>query len=113
MLESGATGLVTIPIHYEADRPFTNITMEAMPQGTHLLGTGAAYTRIAASMLDALSPKPDVLFKSLNFNENGSDSGRNPSRRYEGGYRIRPIVALFILFPDFEELYSCSSESRF
>lgn len=73
ILENGSTGLVTIPIHYETDRPFTNITMEGMPQGTHLLDTGAAYTRITASMLDSLSPKPDVLFKSMNFNVSGSE----------------------------------------
>ena len=73
ILENGSTNLVTIPIHYETGRPFTTITLEGMPQGTHLLDTGAAYTRITASMLDSLSPKPDVLFKSMNFNVNGSE----------------------------------------
>jgi hypothetical protein len=73
ILENGSTGPVTIPIRYEADRPFTSISMEGMPQGTHLLDTGAAYTRITASMRDSLSPKPDVLFKSVNFNVNGSE----------------------------------------
>jgi hypothetical protein len=72
-LENGLSDLVTIPIHYETDRPFTNISMEGMPQGANLLDTGAAYTRITFSMLDSLSRKPNVLFNSLNFNINGSE----------------------------------------
>jgi hypothetical protein len=72
-LENGSAGLLTIPIYYETARPFTNISIEGMPQGTNLLDTGAAYTRITSLMLDSLSQEPDVLFKSLNFNINGSE----------------------------------------
>ena len=71
--ENGSPGLVTIPIHYETGRPFTNVSMKGMPQGSNLLDTGAAYTRITPSMLDSLSEKPDVIFKSLNFTINGSE----------------------------------------
>ena len=72
-LEEGASGLVTIPIHYEAGRPFANISLEGIPQGTNLLDTGAAYTRITAAMLDSLGRRPDVLFTSVNFTINGSE----------------------------------------
>ena len=72
-LENGSSSLWTIPIHYETDRPFTNISIEGMPQGTNLLDTGAAFTRITSLMLDSLNQKPDVLFKSINFNISGSE----------------------------------------
>jgi len=72
-LENGSSGLVTIPIHYETARPFTNVSIEGVLQGFTLLDTGAAYTRITPIMLDSLSQKPDVLFKSMNFNINGSE----------------------------------------
>ncbi|MEJ2656989.1 MAG: PDZ domain-containing protein [Desulfobacterales bacterium] len=73
ILENGSSSLLTVPIHYETVRPFTNISIEGMPQGACLLDTGAAYTRITSLMLDSLSQKPDVLFKSVNFNINGSE----------------------------------------
>jgi predicted aspartyl protease len=72
-LENGSPGLLTIPIHYETGRPFTNISVEGMPQGTNILDTGAAYTKITAAMLDSLNWKPDVLFKSVNFTIDGSE----------------------------------------
>jgi hypothetical protein len=72
-LENGSAGLVTIPIHYESARPFTNVSIEGILQGATLLDTGAAYTRITPIMLDSLIQKPDVLFKSVNFNINGSE----------------------------------------
>jgi hypothetical protein len=72
-LENGSAGLVTIPIHYESARPFTNVSIEGILQGSTLLDTGAAYTRITPILLDSLSQKPDVLFKSLNFNINDSE----------------------------------------
>jgi hypothetical protein len=72
-LENGSSSLLTIPIHYETDRPFTNVSIEGMPQGTNLLDTGAAYTRIASSTLDSLGQKPDVLFKSVVFNFDSSE----------------------------------------
>ena len=72
-LENSSSNPVTIPIHYESDRPFTNVSIEGMSQGTNLLDTGAAYTRITSLMLDSLSQKPDVLFNSVNFNINGSE----------------------------------------
>jgi len=62
-----------VPIHYEAARPFTNVSIEGILQGSTLLDTGAAYTRITPIMLDSLSQKPDVLFRSLNFNINDSE----------------------------------------
>jgi len=72
-LENGSSGLVTIPIHYETARPFTNISIEGIPQGTNLLDTGAAYTRITPLMLDSLSQKPDVIFESVVFNFDSSE----------------------------------------
>ena len=72
-LENGSVGLVMVPIHYEAARPFTNVSIEGILQGSTLLDTGAAYTRITPIMLDSLSQKPDVLFKSVNFNINDSE----------------------------------------
>lgn len=72
-IENGSTGLVTIPVNYESERPFTNISIEGMPQGTNLLDTGAAYSRLTPLMLDALSQKPDILFKSVLFNLNNSE----------------------------------------
>jgi hypothetical protein len=71
--ENGSSGLITIPIHYEASRPFTNITIEGVPQDTNLLDTGAAYTRITSFMFDSLSQKPDVLFTSVVFNSDSSE----------------------------------------
>ena len=72
-LKNGSSGLVTIPIHYESARPFTNVSIEGILQESTLLDTGAAYTRITPIMLDSLSQKPDVLFKSVNFNINDSE----------------------------------------
>ena len=73
ILENSSSNPVIMPIHYESDRPASDISIEGMPQGTNLLDTGAAYTRITSSMLDSLSQKPDMLFKSLNFSINGSE----------------------------------------
>jgi len=72
-LENGSPDLVAIPIHYESERPFANISIEGMPQGTHLLDTGAAYTKLTSLMLDSLNQKPDALFKSVLFNLNNSE----------------------------------------
>jgi hypothetical protein len=72
-LENGSSDLVTIPIHYESARPFTNVSIEGILQGSNLLDTGSAYTRLTSLMLDSLIQKPDVLFKSVNFNINGSE----------------------------------------
>ena len=72
-LEDGSSDLVTIPIHYESERPFANISIEGMPQGTQLLDTGAAYTKLTSLILDSLSQKPDVLFRSVLFNLNNSE----------------------------------------
>jgi len=67
-LENGSSGLITIPIHYESARPFTNVSIEGILQGSTLLDTGSAYTRITPFMLDSLSQKLDVLFESVVFN---------------------------------------------
>lgn len=72
-LENGSSGLKTMPIHYEANRPFANVSIEGMPQGDNLLDTGAAYTRLTPLMLDSLSQMPDILFKSVLFNLNNSE----------------------------------------
>ena len=72
-LENGSSGLVTSPIHYESARPFTNVSIEGVLEGSTLLDTGAAYTRITPIMLDSLTQNPDVLFKSVNFNINDSE----------------------------------------
>jgi hypothetical protein len=72
-LENSSAGLVTIPIHYESARPFTNVSIEGVLQGSTLLDTGSAYTRITPLMLDSLSQKPDVLFKSVVFNFDSSE----------------------------------------
>ena len=73
LLENGSSGLVTLPIHYESDRPFTPVSAEGIPQGDNLLDTGAAYTRITSLMLDSLSQNPEVLFNSVVFNFNVSE----------------------------------------
>jgi len=72
-LENGPSDLVTIPIHYETGRPFTNISIEGMSQGDNLLDTGAAYTKITSLMLDSLSQNPEVLFESVVFNFESSE----------------------------------------
>lgn len=72
-LENGSSGLVTIPIHYETARPFTNVSIEGILQGSALLDTGSAYTRITPIMLDSLSQNPDVLFGSVVFNFDSSE----------------------------------------
>ena len=72
-LENCSVGLVTIPIHYKTARPFSNVSIEGMSQGTNLLDTGAAYTRITPIMLDPLSQNPDVLFESVVFNFDSSE----------------------------------------
>ena len=73
-LENGSPDLVTIPFHYESSRPFTNVSIEGISQGANLLDTGAAYTRITSVMLDSLSQMPDVLFESVVFTLNGSET---------------------------------------
>jgi predicted aspartyl protease len=67
-LENGSSALVTFPIHYESNRPFTNVSIEGMSQGATLLDTGAAYTRITPQMRDSLNQDPEVLFKSVIYN---------------------------------------------
>jgi len=72
-LENGSSDLVTIPFHYESSRPYTNVSIEGVSQGSNLLDTGAAYTRITSVMLDSLSQMPDVLFESVVFTLNSSE----------------------------------------
>ena len=72
-LENGSSGLVTIPIHYESARPFTNVSIEGILQESTLLDTGSAYTRITPIILDSLSQKPGVLFQSVVFNFDSSE----------------------------------------
>jgi len=72
-LENGSSSLVTIPIQFESARPFTNVSIEGILQGSTLLDTGAAYTRITPFILDSLSQKPDVLFESVVFNFDSSE----------------------------------------
>ena len=72
-LENGSSGLVTIPIHYESARPFTNVSIEGILQGATLLDTGSAYTRITPFIFDSLSQDPDVLFDSVVFNFDSSE----------------------------------------
>ena len=67
-LENSSSVLVTFPIHYESNRPFTNVSIEGMAQGATLLDTGAAYTRITSLTLDSLIQNPEVIFKSVIFN---------------------------------------------
>ena len=67
-LENGSSGFVTLPIHYQSNRPFANVSIEGMTQGATLLDTGAAYTRITSLILDSLIQTPEVLFKSVSFN---------------------------------------------
>ena len=71
--ENDSLGLVTLPINYESDRPFTPFSIEGIPQGENLLDTGAAYTRITSLMLGSLSQNTEVLFKSVVFNFNVSE----------------------------------------
>ena len=73
-LESGSSGLLTIPFHYESSRPYTNILIEGLSRGTNLLDTGAAYTRITYSMLASLDQEPEVLFESVVFNFDGFEN---------------------------------------
>lgn len=73
-LGSGSPDLVTLPFDTESGRPYTNVSAEALSQGTHLLDTGAAYTRITAAMLDSLIQEPSVLFDSVVFGLNGSEN---------------------------------------
>jgi len=72
-LENGSSGLVTIPIHYENARPYTNVSIEGIPMGANLLDTGAAYTRITSLIFDSLNQNPGVLFESVAYNFNGSE----------------------------------------
>ena len=72
-LENGSSDLVTIPFNYESSKPYTNVSIEGVSQGSNLLDTGAAYTRITSVMLDSLSQMPDVLFESVVFTLNGSE----------------------------------------
>ena len=73
LLENGSSDLVTLPIHYESERPFTLVSIEGVPLGESLLDTGAAYTRITSLTLDSLSQNPELLFKSVVFNFNVSE----------------------------------------
>lgn len=73
VFENRSSGLVTLPIHFKSNRPFTNVSIEGMPQGETLLDTGAAYTRITSLMLDSLIQNPEVLFKSVTFNFNAPE----------------------------------------
>ena len=73
LLESDSSGCLNIPIQYQSTRPFANVSIEEMSQGTTLLDTGAAYTRITSLMLDSLDQNPEVLFKSVIFNYDASE----------------------------------------
>jgi predicted aspartyl protease len=70
---AAAAAVMSIPFSYDSKRPFTNVSIEGLPQGNNLLDTGAAYTRITSSMLDSLNQEPDVLFESIVFTLNGSE----------------------------------------
>ena len=73
-LEKDFSDPVVIPIEYQSNRPFSSVSIESMPQeAATLLDTGAAYTRITAPMLDALSQNPEVLFKSVVFGFDASE----------------------------------------
>lgn len=72
-IENVSATAVSIPFSYQSSRPFTNVSIEGLSQGNNLLDTGAAFTRITSSMLDSLIQEPDVLFKSVVFNLNGSE----------------------------------------
>ena len=67
-LGNGSSALVTFPIHYESNRPFTNVSIEGKSKAATLLDTGAAYTRITSLILDSLIQTSEVLFKSVIFN---------------------------------------------
>ncbi len=73
ILENVSSGVVTLPIHYESNRPFANVSIEGMAQGATLLDTGAAYTRITPLVHDSLIQDPEVLFKSVIFNFDASE----------------------------------------
>ena len=70
-LENVSSGPMIIPFQYISSRPFTNVSIEKLPQGVNLLDTGAAYTRIDDSMLASLTQEPDVLFESISFTLDG------------------------------------------
>lgn len=72
-IENVSATVVSIPFSYQSSRPFTNVSIEGLPQGNNLLDTGAAFTRITSSMRDSLIQEPDVLFKSVVFTLNGSE----------------------------------------
>lgn len=72
-LENDSSGLKTISFQYQSSRPYANVSIEDQPQGTNLLDTGTAYTRITFSTLASLSQKPEVLFESVVFYFNGSE----------------------------------------
>lgn len=72
-LENRSPGRLTIDLHYQSSRPYTNISIEGLSQGANLLDTGAAYTRITTSMLASLNQDPDVIFNSIVFTFNGSE----------------------------------------
>jgi hypothetical protein len=71
--ENGSSDLVSIPFHYETARPYTDVSIEGILQGSNLLDTGSAYTRITSLMFDSLNQNPEVLFESVVFNFNGSE----------------------------------------
>jgi hypothetical protein len=73
ILENVSSVLLTLPILYEYNRPFTNVSIEGMSQGATLLDTGAAFTRITSLMFDSLNQNLEVLFNSVVFNFNGSE----------------------------------------
>ena len=73
ILENGSSVLPKLPIIYQSNRPYTNVSIEGLSQGVTLLDTGAAFTRITSSMFDSLNQNPEVLFKSVVFNFNGSE----------------------------------------
>ena len=72
-IENFSAAVVSLPFSYQSGRPFTSVSIEGLDQGDHLLDTGAAFTRITSPMLDSLVQEPDVLFKSIVFNLNGSE----------------------------------------
>lgn len=66
-LQTDSSDRVILPFDYNAFVPYANVSIEGLSQGTHLLDTGAAFTRITPAVLASLSQEPEVLFTSVVF----------------------------------------------
>ncbi len=73
VLQNDSSNHITIPIHYENNRPFANISINNLPQGMNLIDTGAAFTRVTSSMLGPFTLPPEIIFNTIVFNFNGSE----------------------------------------